>query len=225
MDGKNSKTVDTLRCEEAVLSAIDKKKQQKKLFILCFFLFLNPTLLSSFCLESWGLFRVWFILLTLSMNESHLSAYSKTISGSKCSHDITFVLYDCQDTDHLRIPLLKMHGETSAAEFRRKEGSFLFASSETLKTDAIRFTAGWRPGPDTLSTGFCPLAARLENHQVDDWAQQRRWVTFAQGDKNTRSICQKILVINFYEVFEIDDFWMGFFLFNYFISNYKWAKW
>lgn len=36
-------------------------------------------------------------------------------------------------------------------------------SSPTFKTDAIRFTAGCRPGGlDTLSTGSCPPAASLE---------------------------------------------------------------
>lgn len=107
-------------------------------------------------------FCVLLLLFTLSLNESHLSAYSNTVSGPKRIPQLVIShLYNCQDTGHLWIPLLKRREITSAPELRRKEGSFLSAS-QTFKTDAIRFTAGWRPGPDTLSTGFCPPAASLE---------------------------------------------------------------
>lgn len=57
---------------------------------------------------------------------------------------------------------LKRREITSPPELRGKEGPFLFACSPTFKTDAIRFTAGWRPEPDTQSTGFCPPAVILE---------------------------------------------------------------
>lgn len=47
---------------------------------------------------------------------------------------------------------------TVGPELRREEASLF----QIFKTDAIRLTAGWRLGPDTVSSGFCPPAAGLE---------------------------------------------------------------
>lgn len=82
-------------------------------------------------------------------------------------------LYTCEDTGHLWIPSLKIRQISSSSELRGKEGSLL-SVSQTLKTDAIRFTAGWRLWPDTLFSCFCPPAASLEKTSSGECNKKQR---------------------------------------------------